>query len=155
MQGICGKGRRMLLPILICNQQTSLDLDGEMKEFIKDVVKRTLEYEGATDREVSIALIDDAQMEELNLRYRRREGTTDVLSFPQEGKLLGDVIISVPQAIRQASQYGHSLRRELGFLLVHGLLHLLGYDHQNREDDLAMQNTQKEILNKIRLTGGC
>ncbi len=144
----------ILPPILICNQQTDLDLDGEMEEFIKEVTRYTLKHEGVTDREVSIAFIDDMQMEELNLRYRRKEGTTDVLSFSQEDELLGDVIISIPQAKKQARQYGHSLRRELGFLLVHGLLHLLGYDHQNEEDELNMRNTQKEILKKINLSGG-
>ncbi len=145
----------MLPAILICNQQTDLDFDSEMEEFVKEVVKYTLEYEGTTDREVSIALIDDVRMEELNLRYRQKEGTTDVLSFPQEGELLGDVIVSIPQAIKQARQCGHSLQRELGFLLVHGLLHLLGYDHQNEEDELAMRNRQKKILQKINLSGGC
>lgn len=86
--------------------------------------------------ELSIALVGDLEMRPLNRKYRKKNRTTDVLSFyvenqPAAGlKILGDVVISVPQARRQAKQRGHSLKREMVTLLIHGLLHLLGYDHE-------------------------
>ena len=86
--------------------------------------------------ELSIALVGDAEMRPLNAKYRRKNKTTDVLSFAVEdqpraaARLLGDVIISVEQARRQAKERTHSLRREMVTLLIHGILHLLGYDHE-------------------------
>ena len=99
-------------------------------------------------------------MTELNRTYRGVDKTTDVLSFSQrEGQngdswdnLLGDVIISVEQARRQAIEYGHSLAREVGFLTVHGVLHLLGWDHENPEDEGRMMAKTEEILHSLGLT---
>ena len=94
---------------------------------------------GEYGTELSVAVVDDAEMQRLNRDYRRKDRTTDVLAFAQrEGEpnavvahgLLGDVVISVPTAERQASERGHSLDHELCELLVHGILHLLGYDHE-------------------------
>lgn len=114
----------------------------------------------AEDAELSLLLTDDATVHELNRTYRGIDRTTDVLSFSQrEGdnpdqwdNLLGDVILSVEQAQRQAEEYGHSMAREVGFLTVHGILHLLGWDHEVREDEVAMMAKTEEILSSLGLT---
>jgi len=108
------------------------------------------------DIEVSILLTDDEHIKELNRDYRGIDEPTDVLAFAQmEGEpigcemndgLLGDVVISVETAQRQAEEHGHSLDEEIDVLLAHGLLHLLGYDHENSEDAKVMFAKQEEIL---------
>jgi len=105
---------------------------------------------------VSIALVDVAEMTELNGRYRDLEGPTDVLSFPcddpdamvAEGEpvTLGDIIIAPEIAEAQARDYGQTIEAELNLLLVHGVLHLLGYDHIEPEDAEAMENREQSIL---------
>lgn len=109
---------------------------------------------------MSLLLTDDETVHELNRTYRGVDKTTDVLSFSQrEGEnpddwdnLLGDVIISVDQAKRQATDYGHSMAREVGFLTVHGVLHLLGWDHEDPEDERRMMGKTEDILAAIGLT---
>jgi probable rRNA maturation factor len=106
---------------------------------------------GLQNAELSVLFVGDTAMRSLNRRYRRKDTTTDVLSFPfREGpygdvqqKVLGDIVISVPTARRQAEENGISVSRELDQLLVHGLLHLLGYDHE-RGDTKARQMYQQE-----------
>ncbi len=110
--------------------------------------------------ELSLLLTDDATVKALNWTYRGVDNPTDVLSFSQrEGdkaddweSLLGDVIISVEQAERQAHEYGHSLNREIGFLTVHGVLHLVGWDHVLPDDESRMMAKTEEILTSVGLT---
>jgi len=102
--------------------------------------------------EVSVTLVCDDEIRELNREYRGIDKSTDVLSFEMGGELLGDIIISLPTAIRQAEEYNHSAEREIAFLTVHGLLHLLGYDHMNKKDEKVMLEKQEEILNKLGIT---
>jgi probable rRNA maturation factor len=110
--------------------------------------------------EVSVVLVDDREIARLNAAYRHKEGPTDVLSFPigeeildeqgvASGFLLGDVVISAERAVFQASELGHTLERELAFLLVHGVLHLLGHEHD--EDMGSMGTITEEILAGIGL----
>lgn len=114
----------------------------------------------APEAQVSVLLTDDATMAELNRTYRGREGPTDVLSFSQrEGEddpagveLLGDVVISVERATAQAEAYGHSVAREMGFLAVHGLLHLLGYDHERPAEEAEMMAETERILGRVGLS---
>ena len=111
--------------------------------------------------EISLMFTDDRGIRELNRNYRNKDAATDVLSFPQwEDEipppggpvLLGDIIISQEKAGEQAALYGHSLRRETVFLFVHGLLHLLGYDHERGEEaEKEMFALQEQIMTKIRL----
>ncbi|GGK18622.1 endoribonuclease YbeY [Caldalkalibacillus thermarum] len=114
--------------------------------------------------EVSVTLVNDEEIRELNRQYRNKDRPTDVLSFPMyeaeewphvlktgEYLMLGDIIISVPRARAQAEELGHSFERELGFLLVHGLLHLVGYDHQDEESAQRMFQKQEDILSAHRL----
>lgn len=105
-------------------------------------------------------LTDDATVQSLNREYRGLDRPTDVLSFSQrEGEdgdpldpLLGDIIISIERAQAQAQAYGHSIAREVGFLAVHGLLHLLGWDHQDPDHEEAMMAKTEEILGTLGLT---
>ena len=127
---------------------------------IKVLAEKLLRAENCGDNaEVSILLTDDRNISELNRNYRRTEGPTDVLSFSQlEGdqaldstseigeKVLGDVVISVQSARRQADEQGHSLDDEIDILLLHGLLHLLGYDHAKPNQASKMFARQAEIL---------
>lgn len=107
-----------------------------------------------TDSELTILLVDDATMLALNAQWRGIKATTDVLSFPMtEGEygdvnpqLLGDVVISVPAAGRQASAGGRAVLDEITFLLAHGLLHLLGHDHKTSREDRAMKRRTKELV---------
>lgn len=108
-------------------------------------------------KEVGIVFVGDSEMKKLNAAYRGKRKTTDVLSFGDEGRwpatsggeLLGDVVISVPQARRQAAKAKHSLRDEIAVLLVHGCLHLLGYDHVTIRDEKIMMPLQSRILKKL------
>ena len=136
----------------------------EMKATVKMAAETAAEFLAVPDgAEVSIVLTGDGEVRELNREYRDIDRSTDVLSFAlDEGEetqlpggpdehLLGDIVISVETAARQATEYGHSLERELAFLTVHGMLHLLGYDHMNDKDRLRMRTAEEQILAKLGL----
>lgn len=101
-----------------------------------------------------MTLVADPEMRKLNARWRQTDRTTDVLAFAQEGPapgLLGDVVISIPTARRQARERGHSLRDELRILLIHGVLHLLGYDHEpGGAEARRMRQAEARLLKQIR-----
>lgn len=125
------------------------DLTGKVKELkqIKNQAKSILSYlKLPSSTEVSISFIDDGYMRELNLKYRDNNRTTDVLSFPQEGELLGDILISVDKATAQSEELGHTFEQEVRRLVVHGILHLLGYDHKKLQEARLMEEKEKEIL---------
>jgi len=116
------------------------------------------------DYEVSISFVADEEIRGLNLQYREKDSPTDVLSFPamsepvgavgrrRETFHMGDIVISTETAARQAQEYGHSLERELAFLAVHGILHLLGLDHEvSEEDERVMNEIQDEVMRKVGL----
>ncbi|WP_273129858.1 rRNA maturation RNase YbeY [Bacillus weihaiensis] len=117
------------------------------------------------DAELSITYVTNERIQEINREYRDKDQPTDVISFALEEMgegemeiigldqppMLGDIIISIPRAVEQAEEYGHSFIRELGFLACHGFLHLLGYDHMNEEDEQMMFTKQKEILDRYGL----
>ena len=115
---------------------------------------------GVPDAELSVALVDDAAIAELNAAYRAKSGPTDVLSFSlvegdhanHRGQMLGDVVISVAVAERQAREIGHGLDEELLRLLIHGVLHLLGFDHEEAEEAREMQRREREVRAAV---GGC
>lgn len=131
------------------------------------VAQRALELAGRpelSEAEVSITFVDDDAITDLNRDHRGLHRPTDVLSFSQlegeelaalpEGEpvLLGDIVVSVERCVEQAADYGHSFERELGFLIAHGMLHLLGYDHQTPEDEAGMMAKTEEILGGLGLT---
>lgn len=133
-----------------------------MEEIVKKVLNKVAELYGLEENtEVSITLTDDAYIKELNTQYRNKDCATDVLSFAlNEGEepeivdgpavnLIGDIIISVETAKRQAEEYGHSLEREMAFLTVHGMMHLLGYDHIEEADRIEMRKEEEYVLENL------
>ncbi|USK31087.1 rRNA maturation RNase YbeY [Bacillus sp. CMF21] len=141
-------------------------LTEEQLEMVETLLQHAAEAERvAQDAELSVTFVDNEKIKEINRVYRSKDQVTDVISFAMEEQgegevsivgvdmppVLGDIIISVPRASEQAEEYGHSFTRELGFLAVHGLLHLLGYDHMTEEDEKKMFGKQKEILDAYGL----
>lgn len=117
----------------------------------------TLQREDApSNAEVSIAIVDTDEIARLNQNYRKKAGSTDVLSFPndqpdmvvddEEPIVLGDIVIAPEVAKTNAAELGHSIEEELNLLLVHGVLHLMGYDHEEDEDAAVMQTRERVIL---------
>ena len=154
-----------MIEIDICDETHTLD--EEHLETVRGVLETTADAEKiASGTEVSVTFVNDNRIRELNRTYRNIDRPTDVLSFAlqEEGegevpivgeefpKTLGDIVISVPKAKEQAEGYNHSFMRELGFLAVHGFLHLCGYDHMTKEDERKMFSRQKEILKRYGLT---
>lgn len=130
-----------------------LDRSGAKKGLkIKKMSEAVLKGLGVAGREVSVLLTDDAEIHELNLAYRKKDKPTDVLSFPMDDELLlGDIVISVERAAAQAVSFGVSIDCELGRLIVHGLLHLLGYDHvKGGRQARAMKEKEEELLAILR-----
>jgi probable rRNA maturation factor len=125
---------------------------------LTEVALAVLEHEGVAAGDLTIVLTDDNALRDLNLRYAGLDRSTDVLSF-EDGNLdpetdrtyYGDVIISVPAALRQAKTANHSLQEELTLLTVHGMLHLLGYDHAQAPDKERMWTTQTAIFSALGL----
>lgn len=129
--------------------------DEEFNQFEQDLsslLHKTLSITKFNDNvTLSVVLVDDETIQNYNKEFRNLDQVTDVLSFVDgetlDGEIsLGDIIISNETCKRQAEDYGHSLKREFLFLVVHGYLHLLGYDHINKDDEVEMFNLQKEIL---------
>ncbi len=124
-------------------------------EYLNDVLEYALEHEKVNNAIFSIIFVDDEEIHKINREYRNVDRITDVISFAFEDnenilyndiRMLGDIYICIPQMKRQAIDYGHSEKRELSFLAIHGLLHLLGYDHMNIEDEKKMFALQELIL---------
>ena len=121
-------------------------LDSNLLADLKELADNLLLDKGINDAEVSITFVGNSKIKELNKTYRDKDEVTDVLSFPIDEELLGEVIISLPRALEQAEDYDHSLRREVGFLMVHGLLHILGYNHKSDADKAEMRKAEEELL---------
>jgi len=148
---------------LVWNSDAYPDISPEWIPKLEELLRIAGEAEGVHEGEVSLSFVDDETIRELNREYRGIDRPTDVLSFPMEedleemppvgeGPLMwGDIIISVPTARRQSEEYGHSLEREIGFLFVHGFLHLIGRDHDTEENEREMFRIQEIILQKAGL----
>lgn len=144
------------------------DLSEEILQAVQKVGEYILEYENMEgDFEISLTFVDDEEIQNLNRDYRKKDVPTDVLSFPmleiedfdnledlaQFGPiLLGDIIISMPTAQNQAKEYGHSIKREIAFLVCHSILHLLGYDHIDEDERKEMEQMQTDIMNAVNIT---
>lgn len=153
----------MSIELIFDNEQELFENTAPYEQLIEAAVLKSLEMEGvATDLEISVLLVDNAGIREINREHRQLDRPTDVLSFPQfNGKeelagvphaALGDIVISLEKAREQAEEYGHSMEREVGFLTVHSVLHLLGYDHDTEERTAEMQDREKTILTAMGLT---
>lgn len=147
------------MEITISNTQEKVAVTAALEKIITQVLEKAAELYGLdAHTEVSIVLSTDEYIHGLNYKYRGKDRPTDVLSFAlNEGEepeiidgpkevLLGDIIISVETAMRQAEEYGHSLEREMAYLTVHGILHLLGYDHMAEEEKQEMRTEEEHVL---------
>lgn len=154
------------MKISIRNEQKKIEVTKELRTLIKNVLKKGISYMEFDDNvEISIMLVDNEEIHQLNKLHRDIDRPTDVLSFPmfeydEDGEidilecdfgengeiLLGDIVISLERAREQAEEYGHSFDREVGFLTAHSLLHLLGYDHMEKDEEKEMFSLQEEIL---------
>ena len=121
--------------------------------FMNKVAKSATEILKVEDNlYLNVVICNNEMIKDYNNRYRQIDKETDVLSFPSdEDGELGDILISLPKATLQAEEYGHSLKRELSFLLCHGILHCMGYDHMTKEEETVMFNLQEEILNHANI----
>ena len=149
------------MEILISAEPEEPGFPSELEECVRQAVEKVGELYGAADAEVSVTLTDNAHIHELNRDYRGIDRPTDVLSFalnesdePEildgpEVDVLGELVISVERAQEQAMEYGHSLRREIAFLTVHGMLHLLGYDHMEEEERNEMEEEQRYVMEQL------
>ncbi|MEK6681222.1 MAG: rRNA maturation RNase YbeY [Nitrospirota bacterium] len=123
------------------------------------MARKALQALGLTNAELSILIVNDSRMRGLNLMYRGKDRTTDVLAFSmKEGKysginpdILGDIVISANTAKKQAEENGHGLYDEIALLLIHGILHLTGYDHERgKKEELRMRKKERELLNRCK-----
>ncbi|MFT8317542.1 MAG: rRNA maturation RNase YbeY [Sporolactobacillus sp.] len=143
-------------------------LSEEQQQWLIQLVDHAADFmKLAGEIELSLTFVDNERIHEINRDYRKVDRATDVISFaleeldkdevaiqPEEGepRVLGDIIVSLEKAAEQAKTYEHSFERELGFLVVHGLLHLLGYDHMTKEDEQKMFGLQEQILSSFGLS---
>lgn len=152
--------------IWIKNDQKVIKIPNGMRTLIRKSCNTVLSNEGFEDDcEISVTFVDNEQIKELNTEYRNKPTDTDVLSFPlgeddiydvnpETGALLlGDIVISLEKALAQSELYGHSLDREVAFLTVHSMFHLLGYDHEISDAEAKLMRIKEEaVLAKLGLT---
>ena len=131
----------------------------EIKELqeIEKVLNFALKYQNIDNAIFNIIIVDEEKIQEINKTYRGKDSVTDVISFaledddtfaPTDFRVLGDIYICLKRAKEQSIEYGHSFLRELSFLTIHGLLHLLGYDHMKKDDEKVMFELQERILDE-------
>ncbi|MBE3646422.1 rRNA maturation RNase YbeY [Paenibacillus polymyxa] len=155
------------------NEQNDMVINESLITLLNTLLEEAGKAEGVMDGEVALTFVNDDQIHELNRDYRGIDRPTDVLSFAMKETLdeeleiiyepteenplndvpdvLGDIIISVQTAQAQSEEYGHSIEREIGFLFVHGFLHLLGYDHQDDASEAEMMGKQEAVLAQVGL----
>lgn len=157
--------------IMLENNQDKLTIDDEIKHTIEEVILKTLDAEDCDfSAEVSVTIVDGETIRSINKKERNIDAVTDVLSFPMlefdengeisdsdfdmdgDNLLLGDIVICAERAAEQATEYGHSFKREMAFLTVHSMLHLLGYDHMDVQEEKIMFARQEEILDMLGIT---
>lgn len=163
--------------IYIDNRQEKIQLDNNLEKELKKVIEFTLkEEEVEISCEVSLLFVDNEEIRKINNDTRNIDRETDVLSFPMldycdkkvfkemykgykfsqsdfdgEDLVLGDIVLSLEKALEQSKEFNHSFEREASYLVVHSVLHLLGYDHMEEEDKILMRRREEEILNKLNI----
>lgn len=164
--------------IYVDNRQEKIDVDEKLVDLLKNVIEFALkEEEVDVECEVSLLFVDNDEIREINNETRGIDRATDVLSFPMldyenkkvfkemyknyefsqsdcdgEELVLGDVVLSLERALEQSKEFNHSFEREASYLVVHSILHLLGYDHMEEDDKVIMRKREEEILNKLNIT---
>ena len=164
------------MKLIITNRQNKIEWTEAMEKIIIDSIEQVLKNQGiVVETEVSMILVDNEQICELNQQFRNIDRETDVLSFPmlegvedfndlieesasldinEQAVLLGDIALSLEKAKEQSIEYGHSLFREVSYLTVHSVLHLLGFDHMEEEDKKIMRGIEEEVMNELGLPRG-
>ena len=160
----------MELVIDIINEQDKFEFTPKIESLIKDVVHEALNQENFTeDSYVAVTLTDNENIREINNEQRGIDSATDVLSFPvlefEDGEMLagvgdyyedklilGDIVLSLERAEEQRIEFGHSFEREVGYLVCHSVLHLLGYDHENEDEREVMRTKEENTLEVLALT---
>ncbi|MDO4154455.1 MAG: rRNA maturation RNase YbeY [Candidatus Fimenecus sp.] len=153
------------IKVMIANDQKEVKIPTGVRMLVRRCCHAVLvqeNFEGSA--EISVTFVDDARIQELNKQHRNIDKATDVLSFPlgENGvydvnpetgaKMLGDIVISMERAVAQAEEYGHPLQREVAFLTVHSMLHLLGYDHVNGGlEAVHMREKEEAVLTQLGL----
>jgi len=145
--------------VIISNLQKTVKIPTGIRLLVRKCCHAALTTENFIgDAEISVSFVDNDQIRSLNAEYRNKDVPTDVLSFPlgvdgeydinpeTGAKMLGDIVISMEKALEQADRYGHSLRREIGYLTVHSMLHLLGYDHEPGGLELVRMREKEETI---------
>ena len=156
--------------------ETSKKLEFDYEDYIYRVIEKAMDYEACPyEAEINVLITDNEQIRQINAENRGIDAPTDVLSFPmieyetpadfdvledmwevfhpETGELLlGDIVLSVDKIKSQANEYGHSVERELSFLVAHSMLHLFGYDHMEEEERAVMEQKQREILQQLSIT---
>lgn len=166
--------------IYVDNRQEKIEVDEKLVDLLKNVIEFALkEEEVDVECEVSLLFVDNDEIREINNETRGIDRATDVLSFPMldyenkkvfkemyknyefsqsdcdgEELVLGDVVLSLEKALEQSKEFNHSFEREASYLVVHSILHLLGYDHMEEDDKVIMRKREEEILNKLNITRG-
>jgi len=148
-----------MIEVLFDNRQDFMEVKEENMKAIEKAINKTIEVEKAKGNfEVSVSFVTNKEIRELNRVYRNVDSDTDVLSFPMDDEedpegmiMLGDVILSTEKIIEQAEYFGHSLEREMLYLTVHSMLHLLGYDHMTDDEKEEMRDREKEVMKELQL----
>lgn len=163
--------------IEVDNRQNKFEITQDIINLIEKTIEESLKFEKFNlNYEISVVLTDNEEIRQINKLYRGIDRETDVLSFPMleydegyeedgvievdfedlnpetGGVVLGDIVVSLEKARQQAEEYGHSFERELSFLIVHSVLHLLGYDHENDSDRAIMREKEENILSNLGQT---
>ena len=148
------------MAVLVADIQEKVVISGNVLSLLEEAGNLLLRLEGQSrECEVSVILVDNSYIRELNFTYRGEDRPTDVLAFnladefmePGADEILGDVVVSVEKVQEQALNYGHSFVREIVFLTLHGILHLLGYEHETKDTEQEMLGKKELILSKFQL----
>lgn len=144
--------------ILFDNRQEDIEITDYIFKLIEDSIKEVIKYENLNDNVmVSVSFVGDEEIRNLNRDFRGVDRSTDVLSFPMdddfqiEERILGDVVINTKRVIEQAEELGHTNEREISYLTVHSILHLLGYDHIDDSDKEIMRFHEKMIMKNLEI----
>lgn len=146
-----------MISVLFDDRQDLMEINGDNEAAIERAVEAVLtEEECDGDFEISVSFVTNEEIKELNKEYRNVDSETDVLSFPMNEEfdgvtILGDIVISTQKIIEQADDFGHSPEREMIYLTVHSMLHLLGYDHMENDEKSAMRAKEKEIMKNLKI----
>lgn len=148
-----------MIDVLFDDRQDIIEITENNMKAIEKAVETVLKSEGCEgDFEVSVSFVTNDEIKQLNRDYRNVDSETDVLSFPMYDDdffdgiiILGDIVLSTQRIVEQANDFGHSLEREMLYLTVHSMFHLLGYDHMNSEEKEEMRQREKEIMKKLQI----